>query len=317
MANLNIVSAMDQRKFKNAEHVQFHTNVRSLIEKADTEKVGLSDLVFNPYNAAIAAEQDIVNKAYGSVCTPQMESWHKERILVFRRIRHKLQIAGLESPETEAYKAYPTLKRHLIDQYKSNVANLPYQELTATITGFVMDAREMVEPEVIEALGIDSDLDDLQATNRKFGAAYQDRIIERAQNMALASNDLRVATDDAYAALVITLNSLANDPNPANKTKVEAAQQLVTQLNVLITEARNRVNQRLSKKDSAGSEGGSGSGSTGGTGSTGIGGSGGSTGTGGSTGNTGTSGTTGNSGTSGTGTNTQKPVTPPDDDVME
>lgn len=276
------------RKLRCAEHVSFASNVRSIIETAGTEALGLSDLVFDPFAAAIALEQDAVNKTTASLITPEMEGTNKQRLLVFRRIRRKMQVAEVEDQDTTQFKAYPLIKKCMLDQYKGTVTSLPYQECTATIAGFVMDARQLLEPEVIEALGIDSDLDDLQANNRKFSKAYQQRVAERAQTTVITS-DLRAATDAAYAALVIVLNSLANDPTPANKTKTEAAQQVVAQINVLINEARSRVNQRLGKKgDANGSD------------------------------ESGTSGSGSGSNTGSNGTGTQKPVTPPaDDDVME
>lgn len=148
-------------RLKNAEHVQFNTNVRNLIEEADTEKIGLSDLVFTPYVQAIGAELDIVNRALGSAFTLEMQATDQKRDVIFKRIRRKLELCEYEDVESEAYKAAPVVRKHFLDKYGAGVVNLPYQEQTATLSGFIMDARAILQPEQIEAIGIDSDLDDL------------------------------------------------------------------------------------------------------------------------------------------------------------
>ena len=236
---------IEMKRLKNAEHVQLHANVRSVIENADAEELGLSSLVYNPYRQAINVEQDIVNKATGSPYTIEMQQADEQRDRIFKRCRMKLSLCELEEPTTEAYKASPTVRKHLLDKYSGSVPSLPYQEESATITGFVLDCRNLLTSEQVRALGIDGDLDDLDSANQRFCRMYQERVTEKAEGDTQLSQKLRAATDQAYQLLSITLMSLANDPTEVNKTKTQLCRDCVTKINVVIQDAKNRLSQRL------------------------------------------------------------------------
>lgn len=49
--DLLTISTIALSNLKNAEHVQFHTNVMNVIEGADAEAIGLSELVYGPYTS--------------------------------------------------------------------------------------------------------------------------------------------------------------------------------------------------------------------------------------------------------------------------
>ncbi len=245
-----VLQHISLERLKNAEHMAFHTNVRNFITTAGAEAIGLNQLVFNPYRDAILEEQDIVNRSTGSAYTKEMQEADKVRDMIFKRIRHKLQLCELEDTSTVAYKATPVVQKHLLGKYGSGVVNLPYQEQTATLAGFVLDCRELLTDEQVEGIGIDSDLDDLESANIKFGRMYQERVAEKAMSDTKISAKLRQATDAAYLALAVALNALANDPTPANEAKVTKAREVVGKVNVVIKEVKDRLNQRTAPSDS-------------------------------------------------------------------
>ena len=244
------ISTIDMARLKNAEHVQLHSNVRNLVTTATPTKLGLSDVVFTPYRDAILVEQDIVNKATGSAYTLEMQEADQKRDQIFKRVRKKLELCELEDESTTAYKATGVVKKHLLAKYPGSVCQLPYQEESATLAGFVLDCRELLTDEQVEGIGIDSDLDDLESANIKFGRMYQERVGERAEGDTRLSLKLRAATDQAYQILTLSLNALANDPTPANATQVAAVRELVGKMNVVIKEAKDRLNQRTNAGDS-------------------------------------------------------------------
>ena len=241
---------------KNAEHVQLHSNVRNLVTTATPAKLGLADVVFTPYRDAILAEQDIVNKATGSAYTLEMQEADQKRDQIFKRVRKKLELCELEDESTTAFKATGVVKKHLLAKYPGSVCQLPYQEESATLAGFVLDCRELLTDEQVEGIGIDSDLDDLESANIKFGRMYQERVGERAEGDTRLSLKLRAATDQAYQVLTLSLNALANDPTPANATQVAAVRELVGKMNVVIKEAKDRLNQRTNGAPSDSPQGG-------------------------------------------------------------
>ena len=244
------ISTIDMARLKNAEHVQLHSNVRNLVTTATPTKLGLADVVFTPYRDAILAEQDIVNKATGSAYTLEMQEADQKRDQIFKRVRKKLELCELEDESTTAFKATGVVKKHLLAKYPGSVCQLPYQEESATLAGFVLDCRELLTDEQVEGIGIDSDLDDLESANIKFGRMYQERVGERAEGDTRLSLKLRAATDQAYQVLTLSLNALANDPTPANATQVAAVRELVGKMNVVIKEAKDRLNQRMAPSDS-------------------------------------------------------------------
>lgn len=265
------ISTLALSNMKNAEHVQYHTNVRDILVKVTAEVIGLNVQVMNAYTPAIEAEQDIVNMASGSAFTTQMKELDQKRDTIFRRVRRKLELCEVEDTASVAYKARETVKKQLLSKYPQTVCSLAYQEETATITGFVQDCRSALTAEQLEGIRIDADLDDLLAVNQKFSEVYQKRVDEKASVDSQLSLKLRATTDQAYAVLVFNLNTVANDPTPANKEKVEAARATVQKINVLIKEAKTRMEQRkngLSEEDEAadGDNGGSGSNSGSGSG---------------------------------------------------
>ncbi len=250
------ISTIDMARLKNAEHVQLHSNVRNLVTTATPTKLGLADVVFTPYRDAILVEQDIVNKATGSAYTLEMQEADQKRDQIFKRVRKKLELCELEDESTTAYKATRVVKKHLLAKYPGSVCQLPYQEESATLAGFVLDCRELLTDEQVEGIGIDSDLDDLESANIKFGRMYQERVGERAEGDTRLSLKLRAATDQAYQVLTLSLNALANDPTPANATQVAAVRELVGKMNVVIKEAKDRLNQRTNGAPSDSPQGG-------------------------------------------------------------
>lgn len=248
MTDILTIIALQLALMKNAEHVQFHSNVRNIITTATPDKLGLSNDVFNPYRDAILAEQDIVNRALASIYTPQLEEANTKRVAIFRMIRYKLN--AVNSLTADAYpnvvKLQSKVQNALLNVYKASICNLAYQELSSTLAGFVLDCRELLTDEEVETLTIDADLDDLESANIKFGRLYQQRITERAADPVYTS-DLRAATDLAYKRLVLHLNALANDPTAANKAKADAASEVVSSINQVIKEAKRLLNQRLGK----------------------------------------------------------------------
>ena len=250
-----IISPIALGSLKNAEHVQLHTNVRNVINAADAESIGLTEVVWSPYRTAIAEEQDIVNKAMGSPYTLEMQEADKERDIVFKRCHRKLELCELENRNSEAYKAMPVVKKHLLGKYSYSVPGLPYQEETATITGFIQDCRALLTAEQLEGIGIDSDLEELQMVNKKFSQMYQERVAEKAAGDTQLSVKLRAVTDEAYQRLCIALNALANDADAAKAEQTTACRDAVQKINVVIRDAKNRLAQRFGGASAVPSDG--------------------------------------------------------------
>ncbi len=246
-----IISTLALTSLKNAEHVQYHANVRNLISNTGLEAIGLNNLVMETYTAAIDKEQDVVNRSMASPYTLEMEEADKKRDLIFRRVRLKLQLCELEEEGSQRNQMAPIVKKNLLNKYPGSVVSLPYQEETANISGLVMDCRTLLTEEQLDALQIQEDLTALETANTLFNQMYQERVSEKAAGNTMPSDKLRAATDEAYSLLLLQINQIANDPTPANKTQVDACREMVGKINVIINDARIRLNQRTNNNSAS------------------------------------------------------------------
>ena len=233
--------------FKNAEHVQFHTNVRNVINQAGAESIGMPQGVFMPYLQAIAQEQDIVNKTQASTYTKDMETADAARSQTFRFVRRKLELVNYADADSDLAKIKDLVNIALLGKYSGDVARLAYQEKTANLTGFVQDCRTLLTSAQVKTLGIDDDLDDLEAKNQRFSQVYQERIDERASTEVALTEKLRAATDEAYKLIVVTINGLANLVDATKTEQIELCRTTVDNINQVIKEAKLTVNNRLGK----------------------------------------------------------------------
>ena len=85
---LTLISLIESRRLRNAEHVQLFNDVCSVIETAEPEALGLPATIYSSFASAVGKEQDIVNKAQGSTYTKDMEVADKERNTTFHRFFH-------------------------------------------------------------------------------------------------------------------------------------------------------------------------------------------------------------------------------------
>ena len=242
---LTLITILNLALLKNAEHIQYHANIRSVIENLDAEEMGMPSTIYNPYRQAINQEQDIVNKATGSIYTPQMQEADQLRNDCYRRIYRKLMVCELEPEVTTQRKAWPTIEKHLITPYGLSVTQLPMQEKSAVINGFVLDARNQLTSEEVKAAGIDGDLDDMDSANMRFQRLYQERLSEKADWEPGYPATCRANTDAAWKLVYTFLNWMANDPTEANKTKAALCLEAVNKINTLTEEARQRLTFRL------------------------------------------------------------------------
>lgn len=241
------IGSIDQKRLKNAEHAQLFMNLQNVIEGADAETVGLNSAAYERFTICVGEEVDIVNNPTGGVFTKQMQDADAARCIVFRRVRNKLALCELENPANVAYKAWDFIKPNLIAIYPASVVNLPYQEKTATITGFISDIRTGLSQQQITGIGIDGDVDDLQMANQQFERLYQEKVAQSAETVNGNSLLVRAATEEAWQLVSVNLVSIANNLSAASTAQATAATDAVSKINVVIADARQRLATRLNK----------------------------------------------------------------------
>ena len=151
------------------------------------------------------------------------------------------------------------MKTHLLAKYTSKVPQLPYQEESSILQGFLYDLQDKLGDEGISALGISDDMAALEEANDAFITAYNQRATERAEGDKGLTVKIRQEMFALYQQICFITQYLANSTETANAEKATACQGFIAVLNVLLADAKKRYNQRIS--NGTGDEEGEGEGS--------------------------------------------------------
>ncbi len=238
------INSLSFQQLKNAEHVSFFTNVGVAISKLTAEAVGLTEAQVKQYNDAVALEQDIVNHSTGSIYTPEMKALDDERDRLYRLIRLKLQAVTLASSSSPVAQFATTVDKYILTKYGLDVATSPYQEESALIAGFILDLKNMIPENGIEAMGITEELAALEEANTGFADQYNERVTEKSGSTTEYTKKLRAETEALYGLIALHVEYKAN----TDTTSVgSSCQSLLAVINELIKDAHYRLNMRLGR----------------------------------------------------------------------
>ena len=174
-----------------------------------------------------------------------MEEADKERDRLFRLIHHKLQAAILAKPGTEIASYTSIVERDLLNKYGTDLCQLPYQEESAVLAGFILDANNRLGNDAIEAIGILEDLEDLDQANTSFIDMYHERVTEKAGAGAEKTKDLREATEEEFHRIACHIEyKVSSDDTSAEGVTCKLILGIINQI---IADAQARLNSRLGK----------------------------------------------------------------------
>ena len=249
------INSFSISKLNNAEVTGFYINVQKAITTGDPTKLGLAEVLPN-FGSTLQKLIDQVYTTTGSEFTAAMLEADVKRDQTFKRIRLRLQMVDVaeDNPAIKAVK--DVVKTHLLAKYTSKVPQLPYQEESAILRGFIFDLNDKLGDDGIAALGIGDDLSSLEDANNSFIAAYNQRATERAEGDTGLTLKLRQEMYALYQQICFITQYLANTTDTANAEKATACQAFIAVLNVLLADAKKRYNQRIN--NGAGDEEGEG-----------------------------------------------------------
>ena len=312
-------------KLNNAEYTGLMINVQKAITTNDPTKLGLVEVLPN-FGTTLQKLIDQVYTTTGSEYTAAMLETDLKRDQTYKRIRLRLQMVEVAEDSAAIKAVKDVVKTHLLAKYTSKVPQLPYQEESAILQGFIFDLNDKLGDDGIAALGITDDLQALEDANNEFIAAYNSRATERAAGDTGLTLKLRQEMYALYQQVCFIVQYLANSTETANAEKAAACQAFIGVLNVLLADAKKRYNQRINNGSDEESEGG-GSGTNdgsnqnnddegGSSSGSNSGGSNGSTDSGDSQDNGGSNSGSGSGSNSGSGDNTTDPNQPSDGGVV-
>lgn len=263
-------------RLNNAEITAFYINLQKAITTNDPSKLGVVGIL----PAFGSKLQELIDRVYvsqGSEFTAAMKAADDRRCLIFRRIRLRLQMVEVAEQNEALLAIQDVVRTHLLSKYVATVTSKAYQERTSILQGFILDLNEKLGDSGIATLGLAEDITALEDANNEFIAAYAQRTAEKAEGNMGVTLRLRDEMYDIYLQMIYTVQYLANSTDEANAEKTTACQAFIAHVNVLLSDAKKRLEQRLSNGDTEGegsNEGGDSSSATDSSDSTDSGGSG-------------------------------------------
>ena len=254
------INSFSISKLNNAEVTGFYINLQKAITTNDPTKLGLVEVLPN-FGTTLQKLIDQVYTTTGSEYTAAMLETDLKRDQTYKRIRLRLQMVEVAEDSAAIKAVKDVVKTHLLAKYTSKVPQLPYQEESAILQGFIFDLNDKLGDDGIAALGITEDLQALEDANNEFIAAYNSRATERAEGDTGLTLKLRQEMYALYQQVCFIVQYLANSTETANAEKATACQAFIAVLNVLLADAKKRYNQRISN-GSADEEGEGGEGHT-------------------------------------------------------
>ena len=252
-------------RLNNAEITAFYINVQKAITTNDPSKLGVIGIL----PAFGSKLQELIDRVYvsqGSEFTAAMKAADDRRCLIFRRIRLRLQMVEVAEQNEALLAIQDVVRTHLLSKYVATVTSKAYQERTSILQGFILDLNEKLGDSGIATLGLAEDITALEDANNEFIAAYAQRTAEKAEGNMGVTLRLRDEMYDIYLQMIYTVQYLANSTDEANAEKATACQAFIAHVNVLLSDAKKRLEQRLSNGDTEEGEGGSNAGDEGGQG---------------------------------------------------
>ena len=253
-------------RLNNPEITAFYINVQKAITTNDPSKLGVVGIL----PAFGSKLQELIDRVYvsqGSEFTAAMKAADDRRCLIFRRIRLRLQMVEVAEQNEALLAIQDVVRTHLLSKYVATVTSKAYQERTSILQGFILDLNEKLGDSGIATLGLAEDITALEDANNEFIAAYAQRTAEKAEGNMGVTARLRDEMYDIYLQMIYTVQYLANSTDEANAEKATACQAFIAHVNVLLSDAKKRLEQRLSGGDTEEGEGGSNAGDEGGQGS--------------------------------------------------
>ena len=238
-----IVNSFSISRLNNAEITGLLINIQKLISQSTAVALGIDAAMNTAYNDALRLLVDQVYNTQGSQYTAAMQDADRKRDLIYKRIRLKLQAVEVAEDGSALLKIADKVQTNLLQRYGAGVPQKPYQEETAILQGFLFDLHDKLDDDDVELLGIEGDITRLEQANNAFIEAYQLRAAEKAESETARTLKLRAELCDLYQKICITLQFYANGTDD----KAAACQEFIKNLNVILAEAKKRLDQRTGK----------------------------------------------------------------------
>lgn len=239
------IQSFSLSNLNNAEFVAFFLNLNQAIEQVGSENLGLGSQIMMSFAGNLKAINDQVKCSVSSEFTAEMQEFHDKRMNIFRRCYYRMKIVESAEQNADLNAIKNNVVTNFLRTYPLSILNKPYQEMTTYLAGFVMDCKEKLDEDAIDALSIMSDLTALEMANNGFKAAYLKRVNERVDGNSGITARLRASMQEHYDYITINVQYIANSLDEANKDKADKCARFCDVVSQLVADYKARYNQRM------------------------------------------------------------------------
>ena len=192
------------QRMNNGAHFTFVSNILARAEADTAVKGKASELVSN-FKVAVAAEDEALKISQKSLLTDDIAKADNDRDALYAGYKKAVE-AFLAMPIADMAQAAKVLAQHIKD-YKINTAGQLDKE-TGLLVNFITDLEDKYSAQVAK-LGLTAFVTNMKEANERVRTLTLQRTNEKMGVTVGALKTARIASDDAYRALVKMVNALA------------------------------------------------------------------------------------------------------------
>lgn len=190
-----MINAINLRTLKNSDFLQFHVDVRTIVELNLPSALKVPDQ-FNAYDLQIKGAEEIFKKETSSLLSKELAAIDDERDSLFNGLR-LMVVAGLHHPLDSVQAHAYVLDTH-INSYGKGIVRENYHSQTVILSNMLTDWNtKPVLQAAVTALNLTPWITRLEETNKTFHAKY----VQRTQEAGAApTGSFKQKRDDVIAA---------------------------------------------------------------------------------------------------------------------
>lgn len=253
-----ILYDLSRARARNAQHVQFATDVVAAISQEVAEARGFASQ-YATFTKAVANEQQCFQPNRGYLETSEIVAADTARDRLFYFYKQVVQAYADYHPDDVKQKAGEALA-FVFRELGSRVAETDYASETALLTDLVERLRQSSNASALAAIGMEDAPDDLETANEAFNTIYLKRSAEeRDRAQAWKMKDLRRVTDDAFNELAKTINALyaVNELVTKDEEARAALAKVIDDVNAIVVRLKKTIGGTSGVKPGGDSTGGS------------------------------------------------------------
>jgi hypothetical protein len=184
---------------RNETYVDFHVRFSTIVDRIGPGSLGITGGYNDDYKPALKVVKSILDIILKSEFTPEISRQDDNRDDSYHGLVAAVE-AACHSSNPVKRAAGETL-RSIIEHY-GNIARKNYKDETSAIDDLARELDTPAHKALVTAAGVDEQVEQLRASNKKFLELEDARLVDITQRPAARMKDARVVLDKALRALI-------------------------------------------------------------------------------------------------------------------